>query len=98
MALVRLPFDFTSYKYIDYLSYISSWEIYPISGRLQEIPNFLTVTNPFDKYVWMWLLISVPALMTSFIMIEKLYRTQMKSSTRHLVNRSKTDFFFEDRT
>ena len=91
MAFVRLPFDYVSYKYIDYLSYISSWEIYPMSGRLQEIPNFLTVTNPFDKYVWIWLLASVVALTLTLIMIEKLFVTRMGIPEKDIINRSKID-------
>ena len=91
MAFVRLPFDYLSYKYIDYLSYISSWEIYPMSGRLQEIPNFLTVTNPFDKYVWIWLIGSVVALSVTLIKIETFYTTRMKIPAKDIINRSKID-------
>lgn len=91
MGFVRLPFDYLSYKYIDYLSYISSWEIYPLSGRLQEIPNFLTVTNPFDKYVWIWLMASVIALTVTLIIIEKLYAIRMKIPAKDIINRSKID-------
>ena len=84
-----MPYEYISYRYIDYLSYIGSWEIYPMSGRLQEIPNFLTVTNPFDKWVWMWLLVSVVTLTVILITIENFYMTRMRIPAKDIIKRSK---------
>ena len=89
VGVARLPYEYISFGYIDYTSYVGTWEIYPLSGRLQEMPNFLTVTNPFDKYVWMFLLISLVALIVALITIEKLHMTRMKIPARDIINRSK---------
>ena len=79
VVFMRVPFNQRSYKYIDYMNYVASLEFYPISGRLQEKPNFMTLTNPFDMYIWIFLLFTILSLISSLVLIEKVYNLSKMS-------------------
>ena len=89
MAFVRGYYSPLTYPYVDYLTYVGSYEFYPISGRLLEKPNFLTLTNPFDKYIWIFLVTTVLALIWTLVAIEKVYLVKMAIPSKDILQRSK---------
>ena len=89
VVFMRVPFS--TIKYIDYMNYVASLEFYPISGRLRKKPNFLTLTNPFDIYTWILLLLTILSLILSLVLIEKVYLSKMRYPSKNFWQQSMFD-------
>ena len=89
VAFTRAAYDSRIYPLVDYLTQIGSYEFYPVSGKLQEKSNFLTLTDPFDKYIWIFLVATVFALIWTLVLIEKIYLEKMRIPSKDILRRSK---------
>ena len=90
---MRVPYDTQAYQFVDYTNTIGTVELHPISGRLLEIPNFLTLANPFDKYIWISIITTAPALICTLIFIEKFYFENMRIPSKDILQRCIRRFF-----
>ena len=57
-------------------------EVALVSGPPQTIPKFLTVINPFDRYVWAFSLASLGAVTIALLIIDKKHATWTKGSSK----------------
>ena len=60
-----------------------------LSSTPQQIPNYLTLVNPFDGYIWAFLLASVMAVIFSLIIIDTNYAEWTKTSKKDIIYQSK---------
>ena len=73
--LLLRPTSYTHQRYtrIDYLNHISSYEKYAYSRQPRKLPNFLTIINPMDNYIWLFLIITVLAMLVALVTIDKFF-------------------------
>ena len=60
-----------------------------LSSAPQQIQNYLTIVNPFDGFVWAFLLASVLAIILSLIIIDTNYAEWTKTSKSDIIYQSK---------
>ena len=48
-------------------------DIYPLSASLEEIQNYLTIIEPFDKFVWWFSAVSVISITLTITFIDRCY-------------------------
>ena len=60
-----------------------------LSSSPQQIPNYLTLVNPYDGFVWAFLLASVVAVIFSLIIIDTFYADWTKTSKKDIIYQSK---------
>ena len=60
-----------------------------LSSSPQQIPNYWTLVNPYDGFVWAFLLASVVAVIFSLIIIDTFYADWTKTSKKDIIYQSK---------
>ena len=73
---------------VDYLWPLDTWRIYLVSGRPRRMPNFLTLINPMDRTTWLLLTLSIPTMISSIFVVDKLYGRQRNTTRRNILHRS----------
>ena len=91
IVIGRSPFyDFLSNR-VDYLGtgYLGTMEIYPFSANMKEIQNYLMNIHPFDKYVWIFLGISVLSVTLAVVTIDLCFASWESLPSKDVVYQSK---------
>ena len=73
----------------DYLRPLGTYDFHFISATPDEIQNYLTLINPFDGYIWAFLLTSVVAVCITFTLIDTTYASWSDTSKKDVLYRSK---------
>ena len=60
-----------------------------LSSTPQEIQNYLTLINPFDRFIWTFLLASLLAIIFSLILIDTKYAEWTNTSKKDIIYQSK---------
>ena len=80
MALVRESISLINFQHNDFLPCVGAWEHHFLSGSPQEINDWRAIINPFDQYVWAFLLASTLAVTACLVLINKLYDSWYNTS------------------
>ena len=72
----------------DYVGPIGAINLRFLSSSPQQIQNYLTLVNPFDGFVWAFLLASVVAVISSLIIIDTFYADWTKTSKKDIIYQS----------
>ena len=64
--------------YNDYLRPVGAYNYRFVSATPEKIQNYLTLINPFDGYVWAFLLASVVTVTITLIIIDTVYASWTK--------------------
>ena len=94
IVIGRTPFyDFISNR-VDYLGtgYLGTMEIYPFSANMKEIQNYLMNIQPFDKYIWIFLGISVLSVTLAVVTIDLCFASWERLPTKDIVYQSKVAY------
>ena len=67
---------------------LSSYNFRLISSSPKQTKNYLTVFNPFDRYIWAFLIASVVAVSIALTAIDMVYVKWSNDSTRGLLHKS----------
>ena len=54
------------------------------------MPNFLTIINPMDQTTWLLLTLSVPTMILSIFVVDRLYGRQRNDRQKYILHQSKT--------
>ena len=54
----------------------------------REIPNFLTITNPIDRYVLIFLIVTAMSMTLALMLIDKFYSWWNETSYKDMVYKS----------
>ena len=73
----------------EYLRPLGTYDFHFISAIPEEIQNYLTLVNPFDGYIWAFLLASVVAVTITFTLIDTCFANWSDISKKDIVYRSK---------
>ena len=73
----------------DYIGPTGAVNLRFLSSTPQQIPNYLTLINPYDGYIWAFLLASVVAVIFSLIIIDTNYADWTKTSKKDIIYQSK---------
>ena len=77
MCMVREDLRHDTFQLNDFTPSVGAYEHHFISGSPKEINDWRTFINPFDKYVWSFLLCSIVAVSTIMILVNKIQATMM---------------------
>ena len=73
----------------EYIGPIGAVNLQFLSSAPQQIPNYLTLVNPYDGYVWTFLLASFMAVIFSLIIIDTNYAEWTKTSKKDIIYQSR---------
>ena len=73
----------------DYLRPLGTYDFRFISAIPDKIQNYLTLINPFDSYIWTFLLASVVAVSITFSLIDTAHASWSDTSKKDILYRSK---------
>ena len=82
MCLVRESIQLSLFHQNDFTASVGAYEMHFLSGSPEEINDWRALINPFDKYVWVFLLISTVAASVSLVLINKAYENWSNISSR----------------
>ena len=60
-----------------------------VSATPEKIQNYLTLINPFDGYIWAFLLASVVTVTITLIIIDTVYASWTNTSKKDIIHQSK---------
>ena len=73
----------------DYLRPLGTYDFRFVTANPDMIQNYLTLINPFDGYVWAFLLASVVAVSITFTLIDTTYASWSNTSKKDILYQSK---------
>ena len=76
--MVREDLRLDTFQLNDFTASVGAYEHHFISGSPEEKNDWRTIINPFDKYVWSWLLGSIVTATTVMILVNKIQDTMMQ--------------------
>ena len=74
----------------DYIGPTGAINLRFLSSSPQQIPNYLTLVNPYDGFVWAFLLASVVAVIFSLILIDTSYADWTNASKKDIIYQSRS--------
>ena len=74
--------------HIDFLSHLGSWDHHALSGKLRPTPNYHTLTKPFDTPTWILVAVSIVAVSTTLVFIDRNYASRNGLSTKDITDQS----------
>ena len=77
MCMVREDIRHDTFQLNDFTASVGAYEHHFISGSPKEINDWRTFINPFDKYVWSFLLGSIVAVTIIMIFVNKIQATMV---------------------
>ena len=77
MCMVREDLRHDTFQLNDFTASVGAYEHHFISGSPKEINDRRTFINPFDKYVWSFLLGSILTVTTIMILVNKIQAAMM---------------------
>ena len=79
-----IKFRYIPSRYLknDDIGTIGSMEFHFMTGAPPPIKDYLTVIRPFHPYVWAFTLVSLVAVSTALIFINKMYASFSKQASR----------------
>ena len=80
----------------NYLRPVGRYDFQFISAPPKEIQNYLTLINPFDRYVWAFLLVSLMVVTITLIKIDTIYANWFGTSTHDITYMGKYMCFYID--
>ena len=80
--MIRFRYIPTRYLKNDDIGTIGSFEFHFMTGAPPPIKDYLTVIRPFHPYVWAFTLVSLVAVSTALILINKMYAIFSEQATR----------------
>ena len=89
IVLSRGGYSHSQFSRVDYLWPLDTWRIYLVSGRPRKMPNFLTVIKPMDQTTWLLLTLSIPTMILSIFVIDRLYGKQRNTTLQNILHQSK---------
>ena len=69
----------------DFIQPLGTWDFRVISSAPKPTKNYLTLFNPFDRYIWACLIASVVAVSFALIFIDMVYATWSNVSKRGIL-------------
>ena len=78
MCMVREDIRHDTFQLNDFTASVGAYEHHFISGSPEEKNDWRTIINPFDKYVWSFLLASVVTTTTIMILVNKIQETMIQ--------------------
>ena len=73
----------------DYLGPVGSINFRFLSTTPEKIQNYLTLINPFDGYIWAFLLASFVAVTITLIIIDTMYASWTNTSKKDIIYEGK---------
>ena len=92
ISVVRAIYTIYENNRVEYLGQLGSMNIYPLSRDLKQKQNYLTLIEPFDKYIWMFLAVSVLSVTLAIVMIDKCYLSWRNLVTEDVVYHSRITY------
>ena len=86
--LARTPYSKGFYTLRDFTRPIGDINFSFMSRAPQPIQNYLTLTNPFDIYVWSLLAASVVSITVAFLIVDISYASWSKTPARGVFHQS----------
>ena len=75
-------------EYNDFLGPVGTYNFRFLSATPKKIQNYLTLINPFDGYIWAFLLASVLAVTITLIIIDTVYTSWTTASKKDIIYQS----------
>ena len=75
--MVREDLRLDTFQLNDFTASVGAYEHHFLSGSPEERNDWRTIINPFDKYVWSWLLGSIVTATIIMILVNKIQDTMM---------------------
>ena len=88
MSLTRGLYRQRISEYNDFLGPVGTYNFRFLSATPKKIHNYLTLVNPFDGYVWAFLIASVLAITITLIIIDTAYTSWTSSSKKDIIHQS----------
>ena len=88
LLLRRSSFTHLRYSQVDYLNSLGSSDKYPVSRQPREIPNYLTITNPFGNYIWLFIILTALTMSLALVTIDKCYSWWNEMNYKDIVYKS----------
>ena len=76
-------------EYNDFLGPVGTHNFRFMSATPKEIQNYLTLINPYDGYIWAFLLASVVTVAITLIIIDTVYASWTNTSKKDIIHQSK---------
>ena len=76
--MVREDLRLDTFQLNDFTASVGAYEHHFLSGSPEEKNDWRTILNPFDKYVWAFLLVSIVTATTIMILVNKIQETMMQ--------------------
>ena len=76
--MVREDLRHDTFQLNDFTASVGAYEHHFLSGSPEEKNDWRTIINPFDKYVWSFLLASVVTTTTIMILVNKIQETMLQ--------------------
>ena len=72
----------------EFLGTVQAYNFRVLSASPKEIQNYLMLFWPFDRYTWLFLLVSMVAVTITLIIIDTMYANWTNASTNDLIYQS----------